>query len=199
MKEGAGLDHLAIAWQYSGQPRVVIPAEFSRVLNPSLGGAILDTWTGIGGTSIADLEFGTNNYSKLPDRSAHLVTTSLEAPSDIGDNYGSRMKGWLVPPVTGDYTFWIASDDNGELWLSTSSNPTNKVLACFQPWSAPPRDWTRYAEQKSRSISLVAGRAYYYEVRDSAVFTPTPVPMILMQYYALVSILGSHERRRRQR
>lgn len=31
MKEGGGNDHLAIAWQYPGQPRVVIPAKFSRV------------------------------------------------------------------------------------------------------------------------------------------------------------------------
>ncbi len=31
MKEGVGLDNLAIAWQYPGQQRVVIPAKFSRL------------------------------------------------------------------------------------------------------------------------------------------------------------------------
>ncbi len=31
MKEGGGKDHLAIAWQYPGQSRVVIPAKFSRL------------------------------------------------------------------------------------------------------------------------------------------------------------------------
>jgi hypothetical protein len=31
MKEGGGEDHLAIAWQYPGQSRVVIPAKFSRL------------------------------------------------------------------------------------------------------------------------------------------------------------------------
>ena len=31
MKEGNGDDNLAIAWQYPGQPRVVIPAKFSRL------------------------------------------------------------------------------------------------------------------------------------------------------------------------
>lgn len=31
MKEGGGNDHLAIAWEYPGQSRVVIPAKFSRL------------------------------------------------------------------------------------------------------------------------------------------------------------------------
>jgi hypothetical protein len=34
VKEGDGNDNLAIAWQYPGQDRHVIPAEFSRVMNP---------------------------------------------------------------------------------------------------------------------------------------------------------------------
>lgn len=34
MKEGDGNHNLAIAWQYPGQDRHVIPAEFSRVINP---------------------------------------------------------------------------------------------------------------------------------------------------------------------
>ena len=31
MKDGGFEDNLAIAWQYPGQPRVVIPAKFSRL------------------------------------------------------------------------------------------------------------------------------------------------------------------------
>ena len=31
MKEGDTGDYLAIAWQYEGQPRMVIPAKFSRL------------------------------------------------------------------------------------------------------------------------------------------------------------------------
>ena len=133
-------------------------------------GSKLDTWTGISGNSIANLMSGTNNLASAPNTSVRLDYL-LEGPTNIGDNYGSRMKGWLSPPITGDYLFWIASDDNGELWLSTDSDPANKILACNQPWSAPSRDWTRYPEQKSRPISLVAGRAYYYEVRGCVVFS----------------------------
>ena len=162
MKEGGQADNLAIAWQYPGQSREVIPARFSLVEKTSYG-AILDTWTDIGGgTSIADLNSGTNNLSNTPNKIERLVDR-LEAPSNRCDNCGSRMKGWLVPPVTGDYEFWIASDDSGEFWLSTD----NVVLVrrCHVPGWTSPREWTKYSEQKSAPIRLIAGQAYYYSVR----------------------------------
>ena len=57
MKEGIGNDNLAIAWAYPGKVLEAIPATFSMVeltcaFDPSCGTA-LDTWTGIGGISIA--------------------------------------------------------------------------------------------------------------------------------------------------
>ena len=114
---------------------------------------------------------GTNNLASAPNSSTRLHDL-LEGPTGIAEGYGSRMKGWLLPPLTGDYSFWIESDDNGELWLSTDSVPANKNRICYQPgYARYPRDWTWYPEQKSSSISLVAGRAYYYEVRGCVVFT----------------------------
>ena len=132
--------------------------------NPAMIGATLDTWTGIGGTSIADLMSGTNNLANTPNKSVHLMDL-LEGPTNTGDNYGSLMKGWLRPPVSGDYKFWIDSDDNGELWLSSDDNPANKAIACRLSGATWPRDWTATPEQESKPISLVAGRSYYYEVR----------------------------------
>jgi hypothetical protein len=127
-------------------------------------GATLDTWLGIGGNTIYHLVYGTNYFSLAPSRSIRL-TEFLEIPSDADTNYGSRMRGWLKPPVSGDYTFWVASDDEGELWLSIDSSSVNKVLVCYQPESSAPRQWTEFPQQKSGNISLVAGQAYYYEVR----------------------------------
>jgi hypothetical protein len=133
-------------------------------------GATLETWTGISGSTIAELMSGTNNLENDPNRTERLGSL-LEAPFNYDDNYGSRMKGWLMPPVTGVYVFWIASDDNGELWLSSDDNPKNKSLVCSQPWSTwSPRFWTRYSEQKSAFFPLVAGEAYYFEVRPRICF-----------------------------
>jgi hypothetical protein len=183
MKENTGSDFLAVAWAYPGQALEVIPAKFSLVelscyLDFNCGpclldincGATLETWKNISGYTIADLYGGTNNFATTSNVMTRLANL-LEGPSNIDDNYGSRMKGWLVPPISGDYTFWIASDDNGELWLSTDSDPLSKVLVCYQPLSAESRSWNTYPGQKSSLIALVAGQAYYYEVRVCQMYT----------------------------
>eukprot|EP00804_Cyclotella_cryptica_P021725 CCRYP_012889-RB/>CCRYP_012889-RB protein AED:0.02 eAED:0.02 QI:1920/1/1/1/1/0.8/5/578/694 len=163
MKESYGNDNLAIAWQYPGKVREVIPAEFLRTTDPFGVGATLERWTGIGGVTIADLMSGTNSLAKAPSSTECLRNLDvLESPLNIGDNYGLRMKGWLVPPVTGLYQFAISSDDNGEFWLSTDDDPAHKVKICQIAW-APRRTWDAYPEQKSAWITLVAGEAYYYE------------------------------------
>ena len=126
-------------------------------------GAMLETWTGIEGVSIDNLMSGTNNLENPPSRTERLGSL-LEAPSNTDDNYGSRMKGWLIPPVTGEYVFWITSDDQGELWLSSDDHPDNKVFVCFAPLATSAREWTKYSGQESTLIPLVAGDAYYFEV-----------------------------------
>jgi hypothetical protein len=127
-------------------------------------GATLDTWfLQFHGVYLNDLRF-TNLSINTPNKTERLGKL-LEAPTNVADFYASRMKGWLVPPVTGDYVFWISADDMAELWLSTNDNPENGVLICFLTWKVEPRQWTAYPEQESGTIALVGGQAYFFEVR----------------------------------
>jgi hypothetical protein len=80
------------------------------------------------------------------------------------------MKGWLMPPVSGVYAFWIASDDGGELLLSSDDHPENKVRECFVPWATGVREWKKFLEQESPLIQLEAGEAYYFEVSPAIIF-----------------------------
>lgn len=163
MKEGYSNDNLAIAWQYSGKTREVIPAEFSRTINPLVLGATIDMWTGISGITIASLMAGTNNLANMPNKSERLsLVKKLDYAAELIDDFGVRIKGWLVPPISGSYQFWIASDDNGEFWLSSNDDPANNVRRCSCDWASPDW-WDRTPAQKSSPISLVAGQAYYYE------------------------------------
>jgi endoglucanase len=134
------------------------------VSNPLKIGAVLETWTGISGYNIEELVSSTNNFTVAPSKT-EVLNSILEAPSNVDDNYGSHMKGWLVPPVTGNYEFWITSDDEGEFWLSVNDDPANVVKTCFSPWASGPGWWDRVPDQKSSPIYLVAGQAVYYEVR----------------------------------
>ena len=92
----------------------------------------------------------------------------LETPSNISDYYTHRVRGTLTPPATGSYEFWLATDDDGELWLSTTAAPANKVRIAYIPgnWAAI-REWEKHPTQRSVPIALVAGQQYYIEVLQS--------------------------------
>lgn len=50
-------------------------------------------------------------------------------PRGSGDSYGVRVRGYLVPPESGDYRFFISADDHGALSLSTApTRPTRSSL-----------------------------------------------------------------------
>ena len=82
----------------------------------------------------------------------------------MGENYGCRIRGYVHPPATGAYTFWIASDDEGELWLSTDDTPAKKQKICVCPHAVGQRDWNAEPSQKSAPITLTAGKRYSLEV-----------------------------------
>jgi hypothetical protein len=90
--------------------------------------------------------------------------TSLEIPTDAADNYGTRIRGYIVPSTTGSYTFYLAGDDQCQLWLSTDNNSANKTkIAEVTGWTNS-REWNKYASQTSASKTLTAGQRYYVEV-----------------------------------
>ncbi|HYE33646.1 MAG TPA: lamin tail domain-containing protein [Methylomirabilota bacterium] len=132
----------------------------------TFGQSILrEYWHNIPGTSVSDL---TSNPAFPLNPSGRDYPTTLEGPQEWGDNYGTRLRGYVTAPTTGNYTFWIAGDDNCHLLLSSDESPTNaKLIARVATWTAyqqwqEPRDGNA-ALQQSAAIPLVAGRRYYIE------------------------------------
>ena len=81
-----------------------------------------------------------------------------------GDYYGSSLSAWLTPTVSGNYTFFLASDDASELWMNTSSvnsgDPQGAVLIAYEPgcchgFVEPPQTYT------SDPIPLQANTSYF--------------------------------------
>jgi hypothetical protein len=117
-----------------------------------------EVWTGISGKTVADLIYS-SRYPRQPDMREEI--TRFEGPVDWADNYGTRIHGFLIPPQTGSYTFWIASDDESQLSLSTEASSSNRrQIARASAWTAA-REWDKWPEQKSEPILLTAGNAYY--------------------------------------
>lgn len=101
------------------------------------------------------------NYPNNPSSSGTL--TIFETAQNTGNNIGIKVYGYICPPSSGNYVFWIASDESGELWLSTTINAANKVKIAFNTSATKYRQWNKFASQKSASIALVAGQKYYVE------------------------------------
>ena len=123
-------------------------------------GIYREVYTNIGGNTIPDL----TNAIAFPNSPSitGVITNYFETPT-FGDNYGQRLRALLVPPSTGIYTFWIASDDQSVLYLSTDPSPANKsVIASVKGWTGP-RVWNQEANQVSGQIALAAGQRYYIE------------------------------------
>ena len=70
---------------------------------PTGAGAISrEVWTGFSGTPVSTIPVG------MPPNATDTLP-SFEAPTDWADNYGTRLRGYITAPVSGSYTFWIAS------------------------------------------------------------------------------------------
>jgi xyloglucan-specific exo-beta-1,4-glucanase len=134
----------------------------TQTFNVTVTGSILrEFWTGINGTTISSLTSNAN-YPNNPSGSGQL--SSLEGPTNWAENYGTRIRGYIHPTVSGSYTFWVAGDDNTELYLSTSDNPANASRIAYVSGWTNSREWNKYSTQQSTTINLVAGQKYYIEV-----------------------------------
>ena len=127
---------------------------------PGTGSINFQRWNNISGSAVSNLTSNLN-YPNNPSSTGTL--TLFEMPVNTGNNLGVRMNGYICPPTTGNYVFWIASDASGELWLSTSANPLNKTRIAFNTNATKYREWNKFASQKSASINLTAGQVYYVE------------------------------------
>lgn len=125
---------------------------------------VVEVWyyDGITGTKVEDVR----SAEKFPDNPDSIVElNSLQTPTDRADNYGSLTRGYIQPPSDGNYRFFVAGDDETQLWLSTSEDPTQAdMIASVTGWSSP-GDYTKYSSQTSASIPLVSGEKYYFEIR----------------------------------
>ena len=108
------------------------------------------------------------SYDKMPNFEDYGLGAFLLAGSEIfkiARNGATWEKSYLVPPIDGDYTFWVVADAPAQLWFSSNALAANAEMIASIPDAAMPGHWTKYPQQQSISIPLKAGRKYYIEVK----------------------------------
>ena len=160
-KEGSQGDSLSVGWKKPGDSEIAtIEGDYLEPYSvpDTTGSLTYERWEDIPGSAVTAL-YDDPDFPANPNVSSEV--SSAEAPSNVGNDYGMRLHGYIVPSQSGEYRFAIAGDDNTELYLSTSEDPASaSKIAGHEGWT-PALDWDKYRSQQSELITLTAGDRYY--------------------------------------
>ena len=147
------------SWQYRDIESLPPTAAVPETSEP--GKVEVRYFDNLDGTAI-DTMTSSTKFPDNPDEVAEL--TSLEDPDNRAEYYGSYVRGFISPPASGEYRFFLSGNDEAEFWLSTSESPEGKELVALVPGWTNINEFTKYASQTSRYISLDAAQQYYFEI-----------------------------------
>jgi autotransporter-associated beta strand protein len=149
-----------LEWSCASRAREVIPTArlFPARVDKAGGSLLREHWSGISGGLISSLTANANYPNKPGGR--EFITSFECLAQDWAESYGTRVTGFIVPPVSGSYTFAVSGDEVVELYVSTDATSANKSLAAsvasataFRAWGTP-----------SSVRTLVQGQRYYVEL-----------------------------------
>ena len=109
------------------------------------------------------------------------VRPNFDDPGGYGANYIQRLSGYFIPPASASYVFFVASDDDSDIFLSTDDTANNKVMIAQETSWAGFDSWlggnSTLSQKRSdqfspdggatlpfvNGIPLLAGHLYYIE------------------------------------
>ena len=133
------------------------------------GALSAERWNGLRFYDVEELVSSTK-FHETPTIS-ELGSTQYKAMSTYS---GLRLRGYIVPEFSGEYTFWVSATTAAELWLSQSDLKYEKELianlgrntgsgtAGVKSNSGTLFD--SFVSQQSKTLTLEAGQRYYVEV-----------------------------------
>jgi Flp pilus assembly protein TadG len=180
-KENTGGDNFSVRWygpnEFDTADPQIITGDYLRHYEPEVvptaqtcvgAGTILrQHWTSIGsGNFVSNL---TSNV-KYPYNASwfeYATDFNINDGETNEGSFGERWRGYLCPPLDGTYTFYLASDDQSQLFLSTDTNPSNKTMIASLPSTGDSYTnygvFTKYTSQISTTFNLQGGTMYYIE------------------------------------
>ncbi|MEQ1673318.1 MAG: putative Ig domain-containing protein [Hyphomicrobium sp.] len=66
---------------------------------------------------------------------------TVDDDTDYPNNTSRRLRGYIVPPKTGNYYFWLAANNTAEFWLSNDAESINAIRRAVVSASTGKKDW----------------------------------------------------------
>ena len=152
----AELSKAAAAIAGLAQKRSKLESDYSAFAH-SIPGLNVDYWENVSVSSLDELRkqgLTTKTHPTSVERVIDFAT-----PADRGDKYVARLRGYLIPADTDNYTFYITADDQGEFWLSPDESPDHQTLCVKVDVPSKKGQWDK-DKRKSKPVALVKGRRY---------------------------------------
>ena len=127
--------------QITGTPTVAGTYNVAvNALNSAAGGAV----TGSSVLTITIYPAGSVTRETLVGTAitADGTIPTLDDDTDYGNNISRRLRGYIVPPKTGNYYFWLAANNAAELWISNDSESVNRVRRASVSASTGKKVWS---------------------------------------------------------
>ncbi len=125
------------------------------------GSARLDYWEKLKDGRIYILK----REKGFPDKPDGTISVRmLEGRQNWKDKYGTRVSGYLYPPATGRYIFYLVANDEAEFYLSDndSTDKPKKLLSAKS--SEASYEWGDAKVKSSSPVQLESGKRYFFEI-----------------------------------
>ncbi|MBI1177612.1 hypothetical protein GC207_09255 [bacterium] len=133
------------------------------------GGTVATLYTAPNNTTFPDNPGynGVLQYSELINPLlANPPATFIQTTGGNPQDSATYIRGFIEPPQTGSYTFWVSGSSDAELWLSTDTSPGNvgsKPIA-YTGGSTGQNVWAARDSQRSAPVQLEKGKQYYFHM-----------------------------------
>lgn len=140
-------------------------AKFYSYLLTKTGVLKLSIWRDITGTPVSNLT-DDPRYPASPDSvmTVFSANTRDALPTDSLENYGGVMEGYLTPTESGEYDFFLRSDDASELYISSDASEANLVLQAYETGCCDAFKEPGAEETTATPLALTAGNKYFIRV-----------------------------------
>ncbi|HZK07245.1 MAG TPA: Ig-like domain-containing protein [Bacteroidales bacterium] len=98
------------------------------------------------------------NTTAFPDERIAISELSTTEHLSTLDYFASRIRGYILTPISGNYSFFMGCDDKGQFWLSSDSTEANAQMKMATDTALS--DWNL----NTSTQYLAAGHKYFFEL-----------------------------------
>ena len=146
------------------------PAAFQTWMRGPGNGLLFEAFATGGGVTV-DLLTNSPVYPDSPFLRTNLWAFDSrvvfdDAAPDLANGSGTRTRGVFIPPVSGNWVFFLRTFDRGNVYFNPNGlDPAGSQQILAEVTGNNPRDWDKFI---SAAFTLKAGHGYYLEALQKA-------------------------------